>query len=240
MPPIESTAIDGSALFRRVSFLTDETSRVKTLSGWKKTHRAPDPADGRTQEYIAGISASELKQDLDSVYSALKQAFGFKRRELSVAEPADGTGTIVTPFFSYSISIALDVADPAEVIWTKTVDSIQERVQVVSAAFAQVFDGVFRTLRFSLPSPVDLSDCIDAIEDAEISDLDISYDRDATFCELRFAGATGAIRITADSLSIVEKHPAKIGTLLQSLRVMQALVREHSLPLDWAAGEVGE
>ncbi|HEX3598790.1 MAG TPA: hypothetical protein VHU84_01535 [Lacipirellulaceae bacterium] len=235
MPPIESTAIDGSALFRRVAFVTEVATRVKSLSGWKKTHRAPDQADGRAQEYIAGISAGELKQDLDSVYSALKQAFDFKRRDLSVADPADGTGTIITPFFSYSISISLNTADPAEAIWTKTVDNIQEAGQVISAPFAQVFDGIFRTLRFSLPSPVDLNDCIDAIEDAEISNLDVSYDRDATFCELRFAGATGAIRITADSLAIVEKHPAKIGTLIQSLTAMQALVREHSLPLHWAA-----
>ena len=196
--------------------------RVKSLSGWKKTDRAPDPASGRAQEYIAGISAGELKQDLDSVYNTLKQAFGFKRRDLSVAEPADGTGTITTPFFSYSISIALNPADPAEAIWTKTVDNIQEPKQVVSAPFAQVFDGVFRMLRFSLTNPVDLNDCIDTLEDAEIDNLDVSYDRDATYCELRFAGATGAIRITADSLSIVEKHPAEIGTLIQSLRAMQA------------------
>ncbi|HEX4414740.1 MAG TPA: hypothetical protein VH107_13990 [Lacipirellulaceae bacterium] len=234
MPPIESTAIDGSALFRRISFLNEGASRVKSLSGWKKTHRVPDPVDARAQEYIAGISAGELKQDLDSVYGALKQAFAFKRRELSVAEPADGTGTIVTPFFSYSISIALNLADPAEAIWTKTVDNIQDSKQVASTPFAQVFDGVFRMLRYSPPTPVDLNDCIDTIEDAEISNLDVSYDRDATYCELRFADATGAIRITADSLSIVEKHPAEIGTLIQSLRAMQALVREHRVPLHWS------
>ena len=223
MPPIESTAIDESALFRRVSFVTEVASRVKSLSGWKKTHRPPDPAASGVQEYIAGISTTELKQDLDSVYNALKQAFDFKRRDLSVAEPADGTGTITTPFFNYSISIALNTADPADVLWTKTVDNIREPKQVASAPFAQVFDGVFRTLRFSLPNPIDLNDCIDAFEDAEIKNLDVSYDRDATYCELQFAGATGAIRITADSLSIVEKHPAKIATLIQSLRATQAL-----------------
>ncbi len=234
MPPIESTAIDESALFRRVSFVTEVASRVKSLSGWKKTHRPPDPAASGSHEYIAGISTGELKQDLDSVYNALKQAFDFKRRDLSVAEPADGTGTITTPFFSYSISVSLNTTDPADVIWTKTVDNIREPRQVASAPFAQVFDGVFRTLQFSLPSSVDLNDCIDALEDAEIKNLDVSYDRDATYCELRFAGATGAIRITTDSLSIVEKHPAKIGTLIQSLRATQALVREHSVPFHWA------
>jgi hypothetical protein len=233
MPPIDSTAIDGNTLFRRISFLTEAATRVKSLSGWKKTHRVPDPAESRAQEYIAEISAGELKQDLDSVYNSLKEAFGFKRRELSVAEPADGTGTIATPFFSYSISIAPNPTDPAEAIWTKTVDNIQDPKQVVAEPFAQVFDGMFRTLRCSLPSPVDLNDCIDTMEDAKISDLALSYDREGTYCELRFAGAAGAIRLTADSLSIVEKSPAKIGTLLQSLRAMQALVREHSVPLHW-------
>jgi hypothetical protein len=234
MPPIESTAIDGSALFRRVSFVTEVATRIKSLSGWKKTDRAPDPAASGVHEYIAGISAAELKQDLDSVYDALKQAYGFKRRDLSAAEPADGTGTITTPFFNYSITIALNPADPTQAIWTKTVDNILEPKQVISAAFAEVFDGVFQTLQFSLPSPIDLNDCIDALEDAEISNLEVSYDRDATYCELRFAGATGAIKITPNALSIVENHPAKIGTLLQSLRAAQALVREHSVPFHWA------
>jgi hypothetical protein len=233
MPPIETTAIDECALFRRVSFVTEVSNPVKSLSGWKKTHRVPEPAASGVHEYIASISTGELKQDLDTVYDALKQAFAFKRRELSVAEPADGTGTITTPFFNYSISISLNTADPADVIWSKTVDNIREPAQVASAPFAQVFDGVFRTLQFSLPNPVDLNNCIDAFEDAEIKNLVVSYDRDATYCELRFAGATGAIRVTSNALSIVENHPAKIATLIQSLRTAQALVREHSVPFHW-------
>jgi hypothetical protein len=234
MPPTENTALDGNALFRRISFVTEVACRVKSLSGWKKTHRIPDPTDARAQEYIADISAADVKQDLDAVYTALQQAFGFKRRELSVAEPADGTGTIATPFFSYSVSIAMNPADPTEAIWIKTVDSILEPKQIVSAPFAQVFDGVFRTLRFSLPTPVNINDCIDTIEDAEIRDLQVSYDREGTFCELRFAGASAVIRITADFISIVENRPAEVGALIQSLKALQTLVREHHVPLNWA------
>jgi hypothetical protein len=233
----QNTAIDGNAVFRRVSFVGETASRVKSLSGWKKTHSAPDGASARDQAYVAGIAAGELKKDLDAVYDALKQAFGFKRRELEVAEPADGTGTIVTPFFSYSISVSLDADDPTEVVWTRTVDNISEPRQIACEAFAEVFDGKFRKLQFALPSRVDVEDCIDAIEDAEIAGLGVDYDREATYCELRFADAVGAIRITAETLAITEKHAAKVGRLLLSLKSMQELVREHGLPMEWISAK---
>jgi len=233
----QNTAIDGNAVFRRVSFVGEVASRVKDLSGWKKSYSVPDAASSRDQAFIASTSANELKQDIDAVYDALRQAFGFKRRELSVAEPADGTGSIVSPLFSYSISVSLNAANSTEVIWTRTVDSISEPRVVATEAFAQVFDGVFRTLQFALPGRVDVEDCIDAIEDAEIADLSIDYDREATYCELRFAEASGAIRITATTLAISEKGPAKISALLYSLKAMQELVRKHELPMDWMAAE---
>jgi hypothetical protein len=156
---------------------------------------------------------------------------------LSVAEPVDGTGTIVTPFFSYSISVSLNAADPTAVVWTKTVDSISEPRQIASEAFAEVFDGVFSTLQFALPNRIDVEDCIDAIEDAEIANLKIEYDREATYCELRFAEAAGTIKITADTLAVVEKRPAKISTLLNSLKTMQELVRKHELPMEWISAK---
>jgi hypothetical protein len=229
----QSTALDASALFRRVSFLAEKPTPLKTLSGWNKSHSVPEASSSRAQDYIAGISTSELKQDLDTIYESLKQAFKFKRRELSVAEPADGTGTIATPFFNYSISIALSPDAPSQAIWTRTVDGITEPREVAAPAFAQVFDGVFRTLQFSLPQPIDVENCIDAIEDADISNLEITYDRDATYCDLRFKEAASTIHITAGALSIVEKSPATISTLFHSLRTLQELVRDHNLPMNW-------
>ena len=235
MSSTEATAAEKSALFQRVSFVAEVTKPLKSLSGWTKTHRIPDQANDRAQELVANLSSSELKQDLDSIYDSLKHAFSFKRRDLSVAEPADGTGTITAPNFSYSISVALNPADTSQVIWTKTVDNIQAPAEVLSAPFSEVFDNVFNTLQFSLPTPVNVDDFIDAIEAAEISDLQIDYDRDATHCELRFAETPGAVRVTSDTLSIVQTHPAKISTLLHSLQAIQSLVHRHNVPLVWTA-----
>jgi hypothetical protein len=237
MLPMHGTVTERAALFQRVSFVAEVTKQLKSLSGWTKSHRIPDQANDRAQEFVASISTSELKQDLDSIYDSLKQAFGFKRRDLSVAEPADGTGTITTPHFSYSVSVALNPADTAEVIWTKTVDNIQSPGEVVSEAFAEVFDNVFRTLQFSLPTAVDIDDFIDALEAAEIANLELTYDRDTTYCELRFDETPGAVRVTADTLSIVQKHPVKISTLIQSLQAIQSLVHQHNVPLVWSAAK---
>ena len=229
--PTDVAATERTALFQRVSFVAEVTKPLKSLSGWTKSVRVPDQANDSAQRLVADISKSELTQELDAVYDSLKQAFGFKRRDLSVAEPADGTGTITTPHFSYSISIAPNPADTSQVIWTKTVDGIQAPGEIDSQAFAEVFDNVFRTLQFSLPTSVDVEDFIDALEAAEIANLKITYDREATYCELRFAETPGAVRVTADTLAIVQNHPAKISTLIQSLNAMQQLVKQHNLPL---------
>ena len=234
MSPMHGTVTEPAALFQRVSFVAEIPKQLKSLSGWNKSHRIPDQANNKAQDFVASISTGELKQDLDSVYASLKQAFGFKRRDLDVAEPADGTGTIITPHFTYSISVSLNPADTSEVLWTKTVDNIKAPAEVVSEAFAQVFDNVFHTLQFSLPSSVDIEDFIDALEAADIGNLELTHDRDATYCEFRFDDTPGAVRVTADTLSIVQKHPAKIGTLLHSLKAMQALVHQHHVPLIWA------
>lgn len=237
MSPIDGTTAEKDAFFGRVLFVAEVPRQLKSLSGWTKSHRIPDQANDHAQKLVAGVSADELKQDLDTVYDALKAAFSFKRRDLSVAEPADGTGTITTPHFSYSVSVALNPDDMTEVIWTKTIDHIQSPSEVASEAFAEVFDNVFHALQYSLPTAVDIEDFIDALEDAEIANVELTYDRDATYCELRFGETPGAVRITADTLAIVQKHPAKISTLLASLKAIQSLVQEHNVPLILSAAK---
>ena len=229
------TVAERIALFQRVAFVAEVPKQLKSLSGWNKSHRIPDQANNKAQDFVAGLSTTELKQDLDSIYAALKQAFGFKRRDLDASESEGGAGAIITPYFTYSISVSLNPADPSELIWKKTVDNIKEPAEVVSEAFAEVFDNVFHTLQFSLPTSVDIDDFIDALEAADIGNLELTHDRDATYCELRFDDTPGAVRVSADTLSIVQKHPAKIGTLLQSLKAMQALVQQHNVPLIWAS-----
>jgi hypothetical protein len=184
---------------------------------------------------VARCAAEELKKDLDDVFAKLKEAFGFTRRELSAAEANDGAGSITTPHFNYSVTVALNPEQLEEVIWTRTVDAIKTPSAIASPAFAAVFDGVFNTLAFKLPSKVSVEDFIDEVEAAKIPELKIKYDRDATFCELQLPDATSAITLRPQTLSIVHKQRTETQTLLQSFETVRRLVEDYKLsPISFA------
>ncbi len=216
-------------LIAEMSFTVQTPVKLKSLSGWKKGDRIPDRVSDFSQTLVAKCAAEELKKDLDEVYDKLKAAFGFTRRELQAAEPNDGTGTIITPHFNYSVTVTHNPDDLDGAIWTRSVDSIKTPAQISSEAFAAVFDDVFNTLAFALPTKVSIEDFIDAVEEAKIADLKIKYDREATYCEIEVLGAAGTITLKPKSLSIVHERRTKTPLLLGSFETVRKLVQEHKL-----------
>jgi len=223
---------NGDDLVTQVSLTVEETEGLKSLSGWKKVYRIPERYSDTAASFAAGLADKELREDLDKVYARLKGEFGFSRRDLDASEPMDGTGTIITPHFNYSVTASLNQDDLEEIVWTRKVDAINAPVQVITPAFAKVFDGVFDSLEFSLPVRVNIEDFIDAVEAKNIPDLKIKHDRDATYCELHFQGAIGAaVILKARSLSIVHDRPTKTQQLIDSFNAVRKLVQKHQVPL---------
>ena len=218
-----------------MSFTIQTPVKLKSLPGWKKGDKIPDRVSDFSQSLVAKCAAEELKKDLDDIYDKLKSAFGFTRRELQAAEPNDGTGTIITPHFHYSVTVTHNPVDLESALWTRTVDSIKSPAQVSSNAFAAVFDDVFNTLAFALPAKVSIEDFIDAVEDAKVPELKIKYDREATYCEIEVPGAVGAVTLKPTSLSIVHQRRTKTPLLLASFESIRKLVQEHNLsPVSFA------
>lgn len=221
----------GVSMVTEMSFAVEDTKGLRSLSGWKKSHRIPDHYNHTTEAFAVSCAADELKADLDNVYEQLKDAFGFTRRELQTSELEDGTGTIITPYFNYSVTITLNPDELDAVIWRRTVDAIMVPEQIASEAFANVFDDVFDTLEFWLPTKVDIEDFIDATEAAKIPDLKIKHDRESTYCELQLEGAVGTVTLKSQSLSIVHDQPKETQQLIGSFDTIRKLVRKHNVPL---------
>jgi hypothetical protein len=215
---------------RRLGFTAKVDQRLTSLSGWRKTYRIPDRYTDSTQSFVSNCASDELKKDLDSVFEALKRAFKFGRRDLVVSQPEDGTGSIITPYFNYSVHIELNADDLGEVIWIRTVDSIVAPEQISTAAFSEVFDGVFDTLELSLPTKVQIEDFIDAVEAARITDVSLDYDRDATYCDIQIAGAKGILRLSPGQLSLSHSAPTKTAKLIESFVTTWNLIQKQSLP----------
>jgi hypothetical protein len=221
----------GVNLVTEISFTSEEIDSIKNLSGWKKHYKVPSNDSHTTQSFAAGLATKELKDDLDDVYDKLKDAYGFARRDLDAPEPDSGGGSILTPYFDYSVSIVLNPDDLSEVIWTKTVTNIKEPAKVASEAFGEVFDGVFDTLEFSLPKRVKIEDFIDAVEAAKIPEVEVQHDRGATYCTLEIEGAEGKISVTSDSLSITHDTAKETKELIASFNTVRALAARYNVPM---------
>lgn len=226
-------ATDDVNLVTEITFRTKSARRLTALAGWKKGYRIPDRYSDMAESFVVKCAADDLKEELQRVYEKLKHAFGFTRRELEVSQPDDGTGTITTPYFNYSVTVTLNPDTLDEVVWTRTVDSIQEPTQVASQAFAEVFDDTFNTLEFSLPIKVDIESFIDAIEAARLPDVQIEYDHAATYCQLRLRGVVGAVTLQPRSLSIVHTRSQPTQQLIKSFDAVRKLVQQHNMPLSF-------
>lgn len=224
-------ASKGNGYIRQVSFTAKEAEGLRSLSGWKKTYRIPDRFTEATRSFASSCASDELKEDLDSVFDALKKAFKFGRRDLTVSQPEDGTGTIITPYFNYSVYVELNAKDLDEVIWIRTVDSIVAPEQISSDAFAEVFDDVFDTLEFSLPIKVELEDFIDAVEAAKNPDVSLDYDREVTYCDIQISGASGKLRLSSNQLSLSYGVPTGTAKLIESFVTTRKLIQRQALPL---------
>jgi hypothetical protein len=218
-------------LVAELSFVAQQSTGLKSLSGWKRSYSIPDQCNDSSDRFTAKLAAEELSQELDTMYEALKSAFKFSRRDLDAADPIEGAGTIITPHFHYSVSARLNPADLSEVLWTRTVDTIKTPAEVASVAFAKVFDGMFDTLEFSLPVALDMEDFIDAFESAELTDVKISYDREATYCELHFPGAYATVMLEPGCLTIVHERPQNMQQLIESFNSVQQLLGQYHVPL---------
>jgi hypothetical protein len=210
-----------AGLIQNVSFWASRTTSVKSLSGFKKGHAIPDRSNLSSQTFVASLAQQQVSEDLDLIFQQLKSAFKFKRADIRVTDQGDGTGSIITPYFNYSISVAIDDQNPAYVIWRRSVDSIKDSDQIFSDQFASVFQSVFDTVEFSIPAPVDLDAMIDSVEGLDDDRIAIEYDHDATHCNLTIEGVRGEIQVTKHSLLIVHPMPEAPSILLRSFLAIQ-------------------
>ncbi len=216
-----------------VSLVAQQTGEVRRLSGFKKRlHSIPDEISNRTSSFVGDLATPEIDKDIDQKYRALREQFKFKRADMNVSDISGGSGTIITPFFNYSVSVSLNPANASEVIWHRQVSEIKDSEPIFSDEFAYVFDELFDTVEFSPPTKVDLEAFIDHIEELDDDRIDLQYDRSATWCDLVIEGIGGKVHVTAATLRMVLTKPEAPRQLLEAFFEMQnALADEHGMRL---------
>lgn len=197
-PPLDMTQL------KRVLFRTDETGDIRKLSGFKKRfHHVPEDVNHRAAGFVASIAEQELSSDLESMFTAIRDAFAYKRKDVDLRGPRDGSGTIDTPHFTYSVSITQNPEEAAEYLLKREITDIKDPAIVFSDEFNDCFDGMFDTLEFHFGKQIEIKEVIDALEEAGVK---VYYD--SAFTSVRLSLPSFPMQIELDEGSLRFLHPA--------------------------------
>ena len=182
-----------------VKLLSEKSQLVKELTGFSKK-QSQSMTSSRQVELVTLL---DIEADLDARFNALRNEFGFKRRELSVAGPVECAGTISTPAFRYHITVDLDENDSNRVVWRRMISDVVDAPAVFGSEFQTVFGDEFRVLEIQLESALEIETIIDRVEEASDERIQIDYDRNATWCEIKTLAVACVVRIEDETIRVI-------------------------------------
>jgi hypothetical protein len=205
------------ARLRRIVFRAESRGRVKELGGFRKNYRLPDGTGPSTRKFVAKCAADDLRADLEAVYEVVRERFGYKRRDVDTSAGVDGYGSLRTPDFEYTVTVAQDPASPTDVIWTREVGQVTDVDVVRGEEFEAAFGKLFDQLAFEFAVPVDVGDLVDRLEDTPAAGRKVSVESDGSACEITLSGFAGAVRVERTALTIRGRAGTSGGLLDQFL-----------------------
>ncbi len=205
-----------------VSFVVRQQSPIRALPGFTKSkHRVPDAYDRQSQGFVERLGSQLIRDDLDLTFTRLRDAFGFKRRDLKATDSDEGFGTITTPYFLYSSCVFQSPEDIDEAVWQRDLSQIVAPQFLIEDACNRVFARTFDIVEFSPPAAIDLEKLIDHIEELPDDRVKADYDRNISFCNIVVKGSSAIIRVTRDAFQIVHAEPSELRLLVTSIRDVQ-------------------
>jgi len=221
---------DPESIIQSVALVIRMRRQIASLSGYRRSFSVPTECNNTTQAFVERLGQTEIRSDLDSVFTSLRSLFKFRRTQLTTEDFSTAGGTIRCPYFTYTSFIEQDPAAPETAVWHRTVSEIVEPAQLLSAGFMQAFHNIFDTVELVPDSPIDLEKLIDHIEARDNDRVRLDYDRQITYCAVTTLDSDVGILVTPGALQIVHPQPTSTRTLLQSLMDVQtALVDLSSL-----------
>jgi hypothetical protein len=206
---------------RRVVFRAESVGRVKDLAGFRKTHTLPDRANEWARKYVNRVAQPDIRADLDNTFEAVREQFGYKRKDLDVSAERDGLGFIRTPDFEYTVTVEVNADDPTEVVWRREVGRLADPGLVRSEAFTAVFGTVFDRLVFEFAVPVDVAEFVDRIEEHPPEGVKVSVASGSDAAEVKLAGFAGRVTVTRTAVAIEGRTGATAGLLDQFLTFLR-------------------
>ncbi len=215
-----ATLLDPERL-KRVVFRTESGGRVKELAGFRKSFQLPEIATPSARKFIAKCATDDLREDLNRLYESAREHLGYKRKDIDTAIDAEGTGTLRTPDFEYTIRLTLDKNDPTQVTWRREVGAFSDPGFLRGPGFKSLFGNLFDQLVFEFDQPVDVEAWIDRLEDNPQKGVKLHIESDGTACEITLAGLAGRMRIERSALTVRGRGHDSAGLLDQFLAFLR-------------------
>ncbi|KXU36745.1 hypothetical protein AXK12_03045 [Cephaloticoccus capnophilus] len=211
-------------------FIGLESASVKSLSGFnKKRHTLPDSANATTNAFLARLCAPELAERGEALFQAVREAMGYKRREVSLSIDADGgLARLSARDFSLELFYELEPSSPEFYLFRQTLLDAKTSELLHNAAFNEVFAGTFSELSFTLQKGVQVEAVIDAVEgldevgNAAHSPLRVTYPSDCSVCEIAVAGVEARVRCTGASIDMIFPRAGSPLELLQEFAAVRS------------------
>jgi hypothetical protein len=190
----------------RISLVGRSHGAVQTLGGFRKQHHTvPDAVNATTTAFLGKLCAAELAAEGEGFYQRARAALGYRRAELAL-EFASLAAQLTTKDFVLEIVYALEPADPASYVVTRTLHTLRESELVDRPEFDGLFAGIFSGIVFGLTKGAKVEAVIDAVEAlGDESDLTVSYPSDCRHCVLSVESAEA--NVVCDGATLEMRFP---------------------------------
>ncbi|MEZ5980624.1 MAG: hypothetical protein R3F34_20775 [Planctomycetota bacterium] len=206
-------------------FVAESFAPVKGLTGFKKgVHGVPQEKSAHGDALVARLAEGELAAEREERASALRSAFGFKRKELEAFGPEDGVMTLATPLFDYEVQVDVDPDDPSRARTRRRLLRVREPERIDASAFAAAFGRLFLGLEFRTGGAIDVAEVVDAIEDRDDESIDLDYDTGLTRCAIAIRGVDASVEVTPELVRVASRTPCDLEDLVRAFaRVREVL-----------------
>ena len=180
----------------------EQSMSVKSLQEFHSGHRLPTEINDRTKTFVGKCGHQEISDELDSKFSDFRKHMKMKRVDLKVGDPDGGMGMINTPWFDYQVHMTQSDEDPSEAILIRQLVSIQDTDILSNDGFVAIFGNQFNCVEYVPPEPIDIEAFIDHVEDQEFPEVQIDYDRTASWCSLTAPGIPGEVSLEGSTIRL--------------------------------------
>lgn len=219
--------MDEQAIFSNLQIVCRRVQRFKDLGGFDRTFRVPNKVDSAARQFLHQLGAKEMSEDLDQKFSLFRQLFGFKRKQLKLATPQEGQGSLSTPLFDYCVELDFLRDDPAQVQWRRSFARLKDLRTFAKPENQSLFQDDRIELDIHVDQSLDLEAIIDAIEESDASDLVVDYDNQVTWCRVGILGRSERLHFSTDQIVMAFDHRySKLPHLIEGwLLIYQQLER---------------